>query len=298
MKNVLLLGATGNLGAMIGHELLARGAKLRVLVRPGSRAKLDPAIASRAEIVEDEATAFQNIDTVVSSVQGGPETIVTAQLKWLAAARQAGVRRFIPSSFSFDFFGLADGENINSDWRRQFAKQAEAIAGPVEIVHIMIGCFLDHGVLFGFLGAIDLNKREAYLWGDGNAKMEFTTYADTAAVTAEAALSDAALPSRLKFAAESLTFHELVKEVEIATGAALTVRRLGSLGDLDAAIAKAQTEQPGNMFAWLPNMYWRGMLSGKGGLGELHNSKFPSLRPTRVRDYLEANPLPAASSAR
>jgi nucleoside-diphosphate-sugar epimerase len=289
MKNVLLLGATGNLGAMIGRELLERDSKLRVLVRPGSRSKLDPTIASSAEIVEDEATAFQGIDTVVSSVQGGPETIVAAQLKWLAAAREAGVRRFIPSSFSFDFFGLADGENINSDWRRQFARQAEAVAGPVEVVHIMIGCFLDHGVLFGFLGAIDLQKREAYLWGEGNAKMEFTTYADTAAVTAEAALSNETLPTTLKFAADSLSFHELVKEVVAATGAPLAVRQLGSLADLDAAIAKAQAEQPGNMYAWLPNMYWRGMLSGKGGLGELHNGKFPSLRPMRVREYLKAN---------
>ncbi len=298
MKTVLLLGATGNLGAMIGRQLLQRNAKLRVLVRPGSAAKLDPTIAAQSEVVEDEATAFQGVYTVVSAVQGGPETIVTAQLKWLQAAREAGVRRFIPSDYSFDFLGLADGENINSDWRRQFAKQAEALSGPIEIVHIMIGCFLDHGVLFGFLGAIDFNKREAYLWGDGNAQMQFTTYADTAALTAEAALSEDSLPRSLKFAGDSLNFHDLLKEVEAGAGIALSVRRMGNLADLDAAIAQAQAAQPGNIFAWLPNMYWRGMLSGKGDLRELQNDEFPSLRPMRVRDYLKANPLPGVSSAR
>lgn len=291
MKTVLLLGATGNLGAMIGRELLQRNAKLRVLIRPGSLPKLDPAIAARAEIVEHEAAAFQGVDTVVSSVQGGPETIVTAQLRWLAAAREAGVKRFIPSDFSFNFLRLAEGENINSDWRREFARQAKLVAGPVEVVHLMIGCFLDYGVLFGFLGAINLDKREAYLWGDGKAKMQFTTYADTAAFTAEAALASEPLPSNLQLAGESLNFHELIKEVEAGVGFPLNVRVLGSLEDLDAAISNAQAAQPANMYAWLPNMYWRGMLDGKGELTELHNAKFPSIRPTRVREYLQANPF-------
>ena len=166
------MGSTGNLGAMIARELLARNAKLRVLVRPGSRSRLDTAIASQAEIVDEETLAFDGVDVVVSAVQGGPETIIRAQLDWVAKARQAGVKRFIPSDYSFDFTQLADGENINSDWRRAFALQAAALAGLLEIVHVMNGCFLDHGVLFGFLGAIDLKRREAYLWGEGNAKMD------------------------------------------------------------------------------------------------------------------------------
>lgn len=180
VKTILLVGATGNLGSLIARALLAKGAKLRLLVRPGSRVKVAADIAAACEIVEDEAGAFDRVYTVVSAVQGGPETIVEAQLKFLSAARAAGVRRFIPSAFSFNFFGLAEGENFNSDWRREFARRAEEERGPVEVVHVLNGCFLDMGVLFGFLGAFDLKKGEAYLWGDGNNKMEFTTYADTA----------------------------------------------------------------------------------------------------------------------
>ena len=40
MKAVLLVGGTGNLGGLIGRELLKRGARLRLLVRPGSRSKV------------------------------------------------------------------------------------------------------------------------------------------------------------------------------------------------------------------------------------------------------------------
>jgi nucleoside-diphosphate-sugar epimerase len=286
MKTVLLIGSTGNLGAMIGRELLARGAKVRALVRAGSQSKLDPAIAAQAEPFEDESTAFDGVDTVVSAVQGGPETIIDAQLRWLEKAKAAGVKRFIPSDYSFDFLRLGEGENINSDWRRAFARKAAEQAGSVEVVHIQNGCFLDHGVLFGFLGAISLQKGEAYLWGDGDAKMDFTTYADTAAYTAEAALSPTKLPTKFQVAGASLTFHELVAEVEAATGQSIAVKKLGSLADLDVAIASAQAAEPTNVFAWLPNMYWRGMLNGKGALTDLQNANYPSVRPKGVREYL------------
>ena len=63
------------------------GRSVRLLVRPGSRSKVPADPAQAAEIVEDEQTAFQ-ASSVVSAVQGGPETIVDAQLRFLRAARK------------------------------------------------------------------------------------------------------------------------------------------------------------------------------------------------------------------
>jgi uncharacterized protein YbjT (DUF2867 family) len=287
MKNVLLLGATGNLGGMIAHALLERGAKLRVLVRAASRAKLNPQVAAQVEITEDAATAFNGIETVVSAVQGGPETIIATQLGWLAAARKAGVKRFIPSDYSYNLFGLAEGENFNSDWRREFARQAAEQAGPVEVVHIMNGAFLDRGVLFGFLGAFDLEKSEAYLWGDGKEKMEFTTYQDTASYVAEVALADGPMPREFFVAGDSLTFHELVNATAKGLGRPIAVKKLGTLEDLSAELTRRLQKEPSNMFAWLPLMYWRAMLSGKGKLGPLMNAKFPAIHPIGVQEYAE-----------
>lgn len=287
-KTILLVGATGNLGGLIARALLAKGAKLRLLVRPGSRVKLSADVAAASEIIEDEAGAFDGVYTVVSAVQGGPETIVDAQLKFLRAARAAGARRFIPSSFSFNFFGLSEGENFNSDWRREFARRAEEERGTVEVVHVLNGCFLDMGVLFGFLGAFDLKKGEAYLWGDGNNKMEFTTYADTAAYTAEAALAEEPLSREFFVAGESLTFNELVNETAAGLGRPITVKKLGTLADLDQEIAHRLQAEPGNMFSWLPLMYWRGMLNGKGKLGPLMNAQYPAIHPTGVRQYVKS----------
>lgn len=289
MKTVLLIGATGNLGRLIGQALVAKQANLRLLVRPGSRAKLDPALAAAATLFESDAGAYQGVETVISAVQGGPETIIDAQLQMLAHARAAGVKRFIPSDYSYNFFALADGDNFNSDWRRAFAERAEAARGPVEVVHVMNGCFLDRDVLFGFLGAFDLARGEAYLWGDGQQKMEFTTYADTAAYTAEAALAEGPVGRDFFVAGDSLTFPELIREVEAGLGRPLTVRHLGSLDDLEALTRQRLAAEPNNYFAWLPLMYWRAMLNGKGHLGPLRNAHYPAIRPTGVRDYVTRN---------
>ena len=45
------------------------------------------------------------------------------------------------------------------------------------------------------------------------------------------------MPGRLFVAGESLTFPELAKEVGAGLGRAVTVKRLGTLADLDAEIA-------------------------------------------------------------
>jgi len=288
-KTVLLIGGTGRLGSIIARELLKREAKLRLLVRSGSQHKVAADIAELSEITENESAAFDNVYTVISAVQGGPETIIHAQQKWLQAANFAGVKRFIPSDYSLNFFNLENGENINSDWRRSFALHAEDLKGDVEVVHLLNGAFLDKGVLFGFLGAFNLEKGEAYLWGKGNEKMEFTTFADTAAYTAEAALDENSLPAKLFFAGDKLTFHELVKEAEAGLDRPITIRNMGTLEDMNTEINQRMQTQPKNMFAWLPLMYWRAMLNGKGKLGSLMNERYPTVNPTNVSTYLKQN---------
>jgi hypothetical protein len=49
---------------------------------------------------------------------------------------------------------------------------------PFGVAHVIIGCLLDPGALFGFLRAFDLATREAYLWGEGEERMHRAPYAD------------------------------------------------------------------------------------------------------------------------
>ena len=295
-KTVLLVGATGGLGSQIATALLDKpGVALRCLVRPDSRKKLAHLEAKGAELVEGDlsagseaalARACAGVFSVVSAVQGGPDVIIDGQLRLLRAALGAGVRRFIPSDYSYDFFKLDEGININSDWRRQLAKTAAQEAGTrMEVVHVFQGCFTDRRVL-GFLGMYDGEKGVVRYWGDGNVPLEFTTYEDTARYTAEAATDPAPVPSHFYVAGDSLTIHELARTWQETTGRQPTVERLGSLDDLKGETARRLKAEPQNMFAWLPLMYAQAFFSGQPRLGTLLNSRYPHIRPTTVRDAI------------
>jgi len=161
MKTVLLVGGTGNLGALIGRALLKRGARLRLLVRPGSRSKVPADLAHAAEILEDEQTAFQGVFSVVSAVQGGPETIVDAQLRFLRAARKAGVRRFIASDYSMNLFTVPEGDNVSSDHRREFAEELLPLVEQLRNQGFALrGLVLSHRHIEGAGGAVPMIPRE------------------------------------------------------------------------------------------------------------------------------------------
>jgi len=294
-KLVVLAGATGSLGGMIARTLLELpGVELRAVTRDDTSASARTLAAAGARVVRADPTdrdalrrATEGAFAVVSALQGGPDVIVDMQLALLDAARTGGASRFLPSDYSVDFFGLREGENINSDWRRAFARAAETARGSVEVVHVLNGCFLDRNVLFGFLGLFDLTAHKAVLWGDGEAMMDFTTYADTARYTAAAATAPD-VPTRFNVAGDTLDFDGLVRSYTEGAGQPVTVERRGSLADLDALIEQRHRAEPKNFQAWLPLMYVRAMLGGRGRLEPLVNERFPEIQPMRVVDYVRA----------
>lgn len=169
-KRVVVLGASGNLGYLIARAVGSRGAQLVTIVR-GKSANSDRITELKqkynAEIIEGDVNeenmhkAFKGAYAVVSALQGGAEIINQLQSKILEVAKQENVKRFIPSSFSINLFTLNDGDHVNLDIRRDFARYAEANRGSVEIVHVLCGVFLDVDVLFRFLGFFDLKSNQA-----------------------------------------------------------------------------------------------------------------------------------------
>lgn len=294
---VLVVGSTGNLGTLISAAVLARGFGLRVLVRAASRGKVAALEAAGAEVVVGELddpvaieAAMAGVGTVVSALQGGPDLLVTAQLRLLRAAIAAGARRFIPSDFSLNFFASPKGANPNSDLRRAFADQAGPLAaGRIEVVHVLCGAFLDMRVLFGFLGAVDLRAGAVRVWGGGEQAFDVTSYADTARYVAAVATDPQPLPQVVNVAGESLTAVQLAERLTVATGRDFSVARLGSLADLDAEIGRRQHAEPTNLLAWLPLAYWRAMLNGTGKLDPIMNARYPDIRPASVVEYLHAS---------
>lgn len=291
-KLVVVAGATGKLGRLVIEELLARpGVRVRALVRDLGKPEavalaergvetfaLDVATATDAQRQAAVSGAF----AVVSAVQGGPDVIIDAQLALLRAAKAAGARRFLPSDYSFDLFGLPEGVNVNSDWRRALAVRAEPEASEgFEVVHLMQGIFADRFVL-GFLGLLDGERGVVRYWGDGTTPIDWTTWEDTARYIAAAALDDRSVPTRLYVAGDRMDVLTFAKTWEAAKGQALQLERLGSLDDLRSEVQRQLTTQPGNMYAWLPLMYARGMYEGQAVHPAKHNERWPEIVPETV----------------
>lgn len=78
----------------------------------------------------------------------------------------------------------------------------------------------------------------------------------------------------------------MVRAYESGSGKKLRVERLVSLDDLDARVGQLRRVEPATLRAWLPLMYYRSVLNGEGKLDALMNDRYPSIRPTTVREYV------------
>ena len=155
-KTVALVGGTGRLGSLIGNAVIDKpDTQLRLLVRPGSRDKAAALEKRGAQVVEGAlgadagptlASLCQGASTLISALQGGPDIIIEGQKQLLRAAREVGVRLFIPSDYSLNLFKVKPGQIPTSEMRRQFALVADAERGNVEVVHVLNGGFLDRAL--------------------------------------------------------------------------------------------------------------------------------------------------------
>ena len=291
-KLIVVAGGAGKLGRLLVGALTERpGVRVRVLVRDPARPEVAAMAGPRVELVGFDATAADDAAraaavrgafAVVSTLQGGPDVIIDAQLALLRAAKTAGARRFIPSDYSYDLFALPAGINVNSDWRRTLGERAaEEATETFEVVHVLQGIFADAYVL-GFLGVLDAERGVVRYWGDGGTPIDWTTWEDTASFTAAAALDDRPVPSRLFVSGDRMDILTFAKAWEAAHGRTATLERLGSLDDLERETQRRLAAEPGNMYAWLPLMYARGVFGGQALLGPTHNGRYPEIVPRTV----------------
>lgn len=291
-KVLVVVGGGGKLGRLIVQSALTRGdTRVRVLVRDPSKPEVAGLAADRVELVAFDAVAAtdaQRADAVrgafavVSALQGGPDVIIDAQLAILRAAKAAGARRFLPSDYSFDFFAVPAGVNINSDWRRTLAERAEEHrSATFEVVHVLQGIFTDKYVL-GFLGLLDTERATIRYWGEGTTPIDWTTWEDTARFAVAAALDDAPVPSRLYVSGDRMDVLTFASTWERVHGRSLTRERLGSLDDLQRETERRLATEPTNMYAWLPLMYARGVFGGNALLGPTQNARYPWIHAETV----------------
>lgn len=291
---VAVAGATGMLGSQIVEQLLARGATVRALVRPGSPAdrrsrlsafegdQLTIVAADLHDPVDRLARALDGADVVVSAVQGGADVVTDGQINLLRAAERASVGRMVPSDFAVDLHRLDEGDNVFLDHRRH--ADAAFATSSVRPVHVLTGAFMEV-MLAPFMEIVDLDAGTFSYWGDGDQPMDLTSVADTAAYAAAAALDPGLAGRTFRAAGTVVDMHGLRDAMQAAFDRPLEARRLGSADDLRAEIARRKAASP-DPTTYVALQYQWAMITGKAKLEPLENDRFPDVRPTDLASFL------------
>jgi uncharacterized protein YbjT (DUF2867 family) len=291
-NTILVAGATGNLGGKIVDALIKKEAKVRVIVRLGTKSEKIKSLQQKGVSVfevdmsnkEAMVNICQGVDCVVSALSGLKETIIDTQKTLLDAAVAAKVPRFIPSDYSIDFTHLVDGTNRNLDLRRSFHQYIAEM--PIKITTIFNGPFMD--LLTGDMPLLLLKINKVLYWGNADQILDFTTTYDVAKFTASAAL-DNNTPRYLRIAGDCMSPKEIVPLISKLTGRRFSLLRAGSIGMLNTIIkiAKVITPKSDELYpAWQGMQYMRDMMEGRVKITEYDNHRYPNIDWTTVETFL------------
>ncbi|CAF3263188.1 unnamed protein product [Rotaria sp. Silwood2] len=176
-KNVMLVGATGNLGKYILESLLADSSFfVTVLTRINSSATFPSNVnLIKTDYSDTKALvkALSDQDVVISAV-GGEGLAVNFDLTLVQAALNAGVKWFIPSEFGIDTSHSTIANNPVLASKRAVAYFLKENQARIAHTFIITGIFLDWGFENGFLG-FDITNRIATLYDEGKHLVSGTT---------------------------------------------------------------------------------------------------------------------------
>lgn len=270
---ILLVGSTGKFGTLVSEALRSDPrVHLRVLNRHGVQPRTDREVLS-GDVTNPAIAdlAVHGVDVVISAVNGGPDVMVDGQLTLLAAALRHGVRRFIPSDYSGDYFGLDDGDNVFLDMHRRVAQEVMESGTGYSI--ILTGGFMETS-LAPFMGVFDFRAEQATPWGTGSEPLDLTSMRDAASVVAAVALDDRALNQVVRYVGETTSVQRIAEDFEAVTGRPLVIIPRGSVETLHTTIdqLKARTQSP---LDYVFAQYQLGQLLGKTRL-------WPPFRKSRL----------------
>jgi len=286
----LVVGATGSLGGDIFSRLVKAGKPVRGLVRPSSNPDRVAALrklgielatgdltdpASLDAACRGVTTVYSTATAIQSQQEGNTMDRVDreGQANLVAAAKKAGVRRFVFISFR---------EKSGLDFPLQAAKRATAEALkksgiPWTILEASVFMEIWLGPHLGF----DVPGGKARVFGSGEKKVSWISYHDVAALAIAAAESPEAENRVIEVGGpEALSHHDVIRIFEERSGRKFEVEHVPEEA-LDAmrANAKSPVEET---FAAL--MLW----VGRGDEIDMRPtlSRYPT-RLTSVREYAD-----------
>ncbi|KAH7128553.1 NmrA-like family protein [Dendryphion nanum] len=243
IKNVVLIGANGNLGRILLSALVqSKYFQVTVVNRVSSSdISYDGVIVVKSAFTQsDLAKVFAGQDAIVSAV--GAEGF-NEQKTFIDAAIEAGVKRFIPSEFStntlsdavLELVPLFNAKKAVLDYLKEKESTGMTWTG------LAGGLLLDWGLQAGFLG-FDLAGKKATIWDDGNTPYSATSKEDIGKATVSILRNSSETANRyLHIATATVTQNAILDAVQNRTGENWSVERVST--DKQTALGRQLVSQ-------------------------------------------------------
>ncbi|KAI0102660.1 hypothetical protein GGR51DRAFT_282802 [Nemania sp. FL0031] len=242
IKNVAVVGGSGNLGRATVVELVNAGFAVTVLTREGSTSTFPSGVASKAvdySSVESLTSALEGQDALVSTIA---TVAIAGQRPLVDAAVAAGVRRFIPSEFGINtrFLGkepigaILQGKVQTLDYIHEKSKQNPSFTWT----GISSGLFFDWGLEYGSIG-LDKTTKTATIFDSGNEPFQASNLPHIGkAIAAVLTHLEQTVNRYITIASFNPTQNQVVEIVEKLTGEKWTINHLTTSEQRQVGIEK------------------------------------------------------------
>ena len=290
MVKVALAGATGGLGATILSAILdTRKHEVIVLSRSPNPSLTAKGVEVRPVSYTDHAsltTALRDVHTVLSTIGSSSQNETReSQLAIIAAAKEAGVKRFAPSEYAIRDY---------KDW--------DFYAGKIPVLEATKASGMEYtqftcGLFMNYLGTgtpkgetemlsglrpwnfvIDNKAGTADLPGDGNSKLTFTRLQDVGKFVA-AALDLDRWEDEMGMVGSTMSYNEVIDAIE-----KVTTRKMLVKSNSEEELKKLIKEKNGAVFY---NQVRLSIAQGKLPVEPTLNKLAPEVRPWTVEEFLE-----------
>lgn len=290
MVKVALAGATGGLGATILSAILdTRKHEVIVLSRSPNPSLTAKGVQVRPVSYTDHASltnALRGVHTVLSTIGSSHQDETRgSQLAIIAAAKEAGVKRFAPSEYAIRDY---------KDWDFYAGKipvlEATKASG-MEYTQFTCGIFMNYlgtgtpkgetEVLSGLRPwnfVINTKAGTADLPGDGNSKLTFTRLQDVGKFVA-AALDLDRWEDEMGMVGSTMSYNEVIDAIEKVTKRKMLVKN-----NSEEELKKLIKEDKGAVFY---NQVRLSIAQGKMPVEPTLNKLAPEVRPWTVEEFLE-----------
>ncbi|KAH6682302.1 NAD(P)-binding protein [Plectosphaerella plurivora] len=302
---VLVAGATGHIGQHLIDALHSRGHQVRALARnlsslsPAHQSKLHSSVQSTSYYdIAALDQACNGADAIIVAYSGSPELVIEGHLLLIRAAERAGIKRFIASSWCYDFRSLTLGQHDSYDPYIMLQRHLE-MSSSIKPTFILSGVLAE--VFFSVPGRVsfstqahgiwDPQAKGMEIWGTGDEVWHWTTEKDAAEFAADIiGREDAEKGGFWEVCSGAGTSWEIAAEYESVRGRKVNVQVKGTIGELRANALEARSQgSVQNMWGyigWFYNLY---TVDGTWVLKNLDNEKLGTRRTT-LEEFLVENP--------